>query len=241
MASTELRRWPSVVEIEVNSRCNRRCGYCPNSLPERPSADNFMDVELFKKIVAELAQVEFSGRVSFHFFNEPLVRRDLETLVAWARQRLPWAYFLLYTNGDLLDDRRHASLLEAGIDQFLVTRHDFDEYPERAFQDVQHPSNFTLSGRGGTVARSEEPLDIACFGPSEMLIVTVNGDVVLCHEDAERLHVMGSFRTQTLAEIWFSERFLAFREPLERGDRAAAGLMCGACDNRLYPVPGAAI
>lgn len=241
MASTDLRRWPSVVEIEVNSRCNRRCGYCPNSLPERPSVDNFMNVELFKKIVRDLARVGFSGRLSFHFFNEPLVRRDLEDLVEWARPRLPLAYFLLYTNGDLLDDRRHAALLEAGIDQFLVTRHDFDEYPERAFQYVQHPSNFTLSGRGGAVARSEEPLDIACFGPSEMMIVTVNGDVVLCHEDAERRHVMGTFGTQTLEEIWFSDRFLAFRGPLERGDRAAAGPMCGACDNRLYPVTGAAI
>lgn len=241
MADMDLRRLPSVVEIEVNSRCNRRCGYCPNSLPELPAVDNFMEVELFEKIVGDLGRAGFSGRLSFHFFNEPLVRRDLEALVASARKRLPWAYLLLYTNGDLLDDGRHAALLEAGIDQFLVTRHDFDEYPERAFQYVQHPSNFTLSGRGGTVARSEEPLDIACFGPSEMMIVTVNGDVVLCHEDAERRHVMGTFRTQTLEEIWFSDRFLVFREPLERGDRAGAGPMCGACDNRLYPVPGAAI
>jgi 2-deoxy-scyllo-inosamine dehydrogenase (SAM-dependent) len=241
MTNAKMRRWPSVVEIEVNSRCNRRCVYCPNSLPDRPKTDKFMDVGLFKKIIGELAAIEFSGRLSFHFFNEPLVRRDLEALVAWARAQLPWAYLVLFTNGDLLDDRRHADLLEAGLDHFLVTRHDFDSYPERPFQFVQLPSNFTLSGRGGTIAHSSEPLDIACFGPSEMMIVTINGDVVLCHEDAERRHVMGTLAVQSLPEIWFSDRFQAFREPLERGDRGAAGLMCGACDNRLYPVPGAAI
>lgn len=241
MEESQFRRWPSVVEIEVNSRCNRRCGYCPNSLPDLPRVDKFMDRELYKRIIRELAAIEFSGRLSFHFFNEPLVRRDLEALVAWARAALPWAYLVLFTNGDLLDDDRHAALLEAGVDQFLVTRHDFDAYPERPFQFVQHPSNFTLSGRGGTIAHTDEPLDIACFGPSEMMIVTVNGDVVLCHEDAERRHVMGTFATQTLPEIWFSDQFLAFRGVLERGDRVAAGPMCQRCDNRLYPVPGAAI
>jgi len=200
-----------------------------------------MEETLFEKIVVELEQIEFSGRLSFHFFNEPLIRRDLEALVSWARPRLPLSYLVLYTNGDLLNEDRYSALLRAGIDNFLVTRHDFDSYPSREFQFVQHPNNFTLSGRGGTIARSDEPLDLACFGPSEMLIVTVNGDVVLCHEDAERRHVMGTFRTQTLPEIWFSDRFEAFRAPLEHGDRARAGSMCRSCDNRLYPVPGTAI
>lgn len=238
---TQSQHWPSVVEIEVNSRCNRQCVYCPNSLPDLRSADRFMSTELFEKIIIELAQIEFSGRLSFHFFNEPLIRRDLEELVAWARPKLSLAYFVLYTNGDLLSEPRYASLLEAGLDHFLVTRHDFDAYPERPFQFVQLPNNFTLSGRGGTIAHSDEPLDIACFAPSEMLIVTVNGDVVLCHEDAERNHVMGSFALQTLPEIWFGERFLLFRKSLEKGERANAGSMCQQCDNRLYPLPGAAI
>lgn len=200
-----------------------------------------MSNEMFEKIILELARIEFSGRLSFHFFNEPLIRRDLETLVAWARTKLTSAYFVLYTNGDLLSERRYTALLEAGIDHFLVTRHDFDAYPERPFQFVQLPNNFTISGRGGTIAQSDEPLDIACFGPSEMLIVTVNGDVVLCHEDAERKYVMGSFATQTLSEIWFGAPFLSFRQSLEKGDRAHASSMCQHCDNRLYPLPGVAI
>src|SRR5215203_3268494 len=174
-------RWPSVVEIEVNSRCNRRCIYCPNSLPSFPTAERYMSRKLFEKIIFELAGIEFSGRLSFHFFNEPLLRRDLEELVKWARPQLPLAYFVLYTNGDLLTEKRYTALLDAGMDHFLVTRHDFDSYPERPFQFVQLPNNFTVSGRGGTIARSSEPLDIACFAPSEMLNVSVDGEVVLCH------------------------------------------------------------
>jgi 2-deoxy-scyllo-inosamine dehydrogenase (SAM-dependent) len=127
------------------------------------------------------------------------------------------------------------------MDHFLVTRHDFDSYPERPFQFVQHPNNFTVSGRGGTIARSSEPLDIGCFAPSEMLNVSVDGEVVLCHEDAEKQYIMGNIATQTLADIWFGKGFAAFRASLERGDRLGAGAICQRCDNRLYPVPGAAI
>lgn len=234
-------RWPSVVEIEVNSRCNRRCIYCPNSVPSFPSVERYMSRELFEKIIFELADIKFSGRLSFHFFNEPLLRRDLEELVRWARLQLPLAYFVLYTNGDLLSENRYTDLLDAGMDHFLVTRHDFDSYPERRFQFVQHPNNFTVSGRGGTIAQSSEPLNIACFAPSEMLNVLVDGDVVLCHEDAEKQYIMGSFATQTLTDIWFGKRFAAFRASLEKGDRLGAGGICQRCDNRLYPVPGAAI
>ena len=200
-----------------------------------------MSKALFEKIILELAEIEFSGRLSFHFFNEPLLRRDLESLVVWARPRLPFAYFVLYTNGDLLSQSRYEALLEAGMDHFLVTRHDFDAYPERAFQFVQNPSNFTVSGRGGVIASSKKALEIGCFAPSEMLNVSVDGDVVLCHEDAEKRHVMGNLTVQGLPEIWFGERFEAFRRPLEHGDRLGAGTICARCDNRLYPVPGTAI
>lgn len=237
----ENRAWPSVVEIEVNSRCNRKCIYCPNSVPSFPSTEKHMSAALFEKIIHELTEIQFSGRLSFHFYNEPLLRRDLESLVAWARPRLPFAYFVLYTNGDFLSESRYEALLDAGMDHFLVTRHDFDAYPTRAFQFVQHPHNFTVSGRGGTIAESEEALDIGCFAPSEMLNITVDGDVVLCHEDAEKRHIMGSLAVQKLSEVWFGERFEAFREPLERGDRISAGAICARCDNRLYPISGTAI
>ena len=172
---------------------------------------------------------------------EPLLRKDLAGLVSLARLRLPRAYLVLYTNGDLLDDARHAALLEAGIDHFLVTRHGWDSFPERAFQSVQHPNNFALSGRGGTVAEAPAPLDLPCFGPSEMMIVTVTGDVVLCHEDADRRNVMGNLAKQSLADVWLCERFRSLRAHLEGGNRSLAGGICRLCDNRLYPLPGGAI
>ena len=40
----------SVVEIEINHHCNRRCSYCPNAITERKTKGQ-MSLEFFKKII----------------------------------------------------------------------------------------------------------------------------------------------------------------------------------------------
>lgn len=234
-------RWFSVVEIEVSRRCNRRCDYCPQAFDWYRGPERRMDRPLFDSIIDQVAATDFSGRLGFHLYNEPLLRKDLSVLVAHARARLPNAYLVLYTNGDLLDDDRYAELLDAGIDHFLVTRHDGGAFPTRLFQTVQRPGDFMLSGRGGAIDRMNEPWRLACHAPSEMLMIRYTGEVVLCHEDAQSRHVMGDLRRDALADVWFSHRFEAARRLLEAGDREAASGICGACDNRLHPLPDTAI
>lgn len=236
-----LFTWPSVVEIEIGVHCNRTCIYCPNSTIGSTSSASFMELGLFKRIVSQLSEIPFSGRLSFHFYNEPLIRKDLEVLVASARAALPLAHLVLYTNGDLLIDSRYQSLLHAGIDFFLVTRHGGEPLKARLHQRVQLPLNLDISGRGGAVASVSEPLRRACYAPSEMLIVTVNGDVVLCHEDARREVVFGNLGHSTLHDIWFGDEMKKFRHCLVRGKRQEASSVCARCDHRAYPAPNMTI
>lgn len=234
--------WPSVVEIEVGVRCNRACVYCPNStVGSTTTASSFMEAELFWRVIHQLSEIEFSGRLSFHFYNEPLMRKDLEELVSVARAALPLAHLVLYTNGDLLTDIRYHALLEAGVDFFLVTRHGDEPMQARLHQRVQFPPDLDLSGRAGAVVGLTEPLRRACHAPSEMLIVTVNGDVVLCHEDARREAVVGNLGRSTLREVWFGEKMERFRRHLTQGRREEAGAVCARCDHRAYPGPNMTI
>jgi radical SAM protein with 4Fe4S-binding SPASM domain len=196
-----------------------------------------MSDALYARIIAELASADYVGRLSFHLYSEPLLRRDLAKLVAIARQVLPRTFFVLYTNGDLLNDVRHAELFEAGIDRFLVTRHDDKTLPERAFQTVQHWTELTLTSRGGVV-NAAQTLSRACHAPTEMLIIGVNGDVLLCHEDGRREFVMGNIEKQSLRDVWLSQEFVRKRAFLRNGDRAAAGDLCTHCDLTCYAVPG---
>lgn len=233
--------WPSVVEIEIGVRCNRTCIYCPNGTLGLTSPHLFMEIALFQRIVVQLSEIKFSGRLSFHFYNEPLMRKDLETLVVIARAALPLAHFVLYTNGDLLTDTRYDNLLQAGIDFFIVTRHGGEPMKARVHQHVQFPPDLDLSGRAGAVSGVPAPLQRACYAPTEMLIVTVNGDVVLCHEDAQREVILGNLGCSTIQEIWCGNAMEQLRQHLVRGARQEAGPVCSRCDHRAYPGPNMTI
>jgi 2-deoxy-scyllo-inosamine dehydrogenase (SAM-dependent) len=200
-----------------------------------------MDTGLYRRIIMQLSGIGFSGRLSFNFYNEPLLRKDFETLVAIARKALPLAWLMLYTNGDLLTDVRYDSLIEAGIDFFIVTRHGRGPMKSRPHQQVQFPEDLDISGRGGAVASAPEPLRRACHAPSEMLIVTVNGDVVLCHEDARREVIFGNLGDSNLRDIWFGDEMKRFRQSLLLGKRQQTSSVCARCDHRGYPAPNMTI
>lgn len=235
---TDLR----VVEIEVNSRCTRRCDYCPVSLNPTPPVPKFMSDVIFSSVVSQLARIDYAGRVSYHFYNEPLSRRDLERLVTQVRVEVPAAKQVLFTNGELLTEARYASLREAGIDFIVVTAHDGMAHPERSAQIVQFPPELELSNRGGILqhlpAATKANQSTPCFAPHEMIIVTVTGDVVLCYEDAGRKYVMGNIGEQNIEDIWFSPRFSAWRGSLAKGHRTAAADICKMCTNTAHSAPG---
>jgi cyclic pyranopterin phosphate synthase len=229
---------PVVVEVEVNSRCNRRCSYCPVSLDPYPNVAKKMQDRVFTRLLEELSEIGFAGRLSYHFYNEPLLRADLEDLVAEAAGRLPSVHQVLYTNGDYLSTARYEALQRAGMHWFVVTRHDSDPFPERPAQTVLVPAQLDLTNRGGVLFPVASALALPCYVPTEMLIVTVSGDVVLCYEDARRQHVFGNVMEQSLIEIWTSDRFTAAREWLARGERAKISGACSQCDNRAHTAPG---
>ncbi len=231
----------SVVELEVGSRCNRQCSYCPVSLNPRPAVPVKMPTKVFDALTAQLADLSFDGRLSYHFYNEPLLRRDLDRLVSRLDLAVPQALQVLYTNGDLLDDERYDLLRTAGIDYFIVTRHSPGAYAERPFQLIQYSEDLVLTNRGGVLDHLPGPgqkmLSTPCYVPSEMVTVTVTGDVVLCYEDAHRNYVLGNVLDQHLVDIWEAPRYREYRAALAAGTRSVSP-MCSQCSNTAHARPG---
>ena len=95
---------------EVTHRCPLHCGYCSNPLALLDRQDE-LATEHWVRVLGEAAglgvlQVHFSG-------GEPLVRGDLETLVAECRRL--GLYTNLITSGLGLTERRAESLVAAGL------------------------------------------------------------------------------------------------------------------------------
>lgn len=116
------------VSIEVNSACNRKCWFCPNSILDRHSENNKMSIELFGKIIKELKEIDYSEIITYSFYNEPLLDKDLETKIQYVKSNLPLCKQLISTNGDYLSANRLQSLVDAGLDYLIISVYGKNDY-----------------------------------------------------------------------------------------------------------------
>ena len=114
MAGSNSR--PLWLLLELTYRCPLQCPYCSNPLDIARYAEELTTQEWFKVLRQARAmgatQLGFSG-------GEPLVRKDLEDLIAEAR-RLGY-YTNLITSGVGMDDDRVRAFREAGLDHIQIS------------------------------------------------------------------------------------------------------------------------
>ncbi len=88
------------VHLELTSRCNFDCEFCPQGAMERPRGD--MDFALFERLAAEVAEQRVAPALAFHLMGEPLLYPRLADALGVTRQRGLRA--LVTTNGSLLGE-----------------------------------------------------------------------------------------------------------------------------------------
>jgi cyclic pyranopterin phosphate synthase len=134
------------LRISVTDRCNFRCVYCmPKEVYGRDH--RFMDrkelltFEEIERVAAAFVQagvrkIRITG-------GEPLVRRDLERLVAMLSALD--VDLTLTTNASLLPQKAHL-LAEAGLNRITVSLDSLDDAQFRALNDVDFPVGRVLEG-----------------------------------------------------------------------------------------------
>ena len=108
------RRMPVLVNFEVTLRCNARCGFCDywKTDPSARSQElaSYADAARFFSPML----VTFTG-------GEPLLRKDLESLVSAVARAVRLQYIILLTHGGMLSVDRARSLWDAGVNQFNIS------------------------------------------------------------------------------------------------------------------------
>jgi pyruvate-formate lyase-activating enzyme len=102
--------------LELTNRCNLKCTFCPTADGRMDRPRGNMDARLFTKALDGAGRLEF---VLLFQWGEPLLHPRFAELAAEATGRGIRA--LVTTNGTLLDDRRIAGLLEAGVDRVTIS------------------------------------------------------------------------------------------------------------------------
>lgn len=157
---------PVAMLAELTHRCPLRCPYCSNPMElERMATE--LSTATWRDVFEQAARL---GVLHVHLSGgEPMVRRDLEELVARAEHL--GLYTNLITSGVLLDRERLRRLAGAGLQHVQVSLQ--DDRPERADE---------VAGAPGMHGRKLQALDhVRAVG----LPLTIN--VVLHRRNVERI------------------------------------------------------
>jgi cyclic pyranopterin phosphate synthase len=160
-AIDRLRRPLRDLRISVTDRCNFRCVYCmPKEVFGRDYAFlpreellSFEEIERLARVFAAhgVEKIRLTG-------GEPLVRRDLESLVVMLA-RIDGLDLTLTTNGSLLS-RKAQALADAGLGRITVSLDSLDDEVFRAMNDVDFPVERVLAGIEAAAAAGLAPVKV---------------------------------------------------------------------------------
>lgn len=136
------------LRISVTDRCNFRCRYC---MPrEHFGADHTYlsktDILTYEEITSIASSIRPLGLRKVRITGgEPLIRKDIATLIEMLRALDPQLDLALTTNGILL--AKHAKTLkEAGLNRVTVSLDALDEGVFKAMGDTEHSPEEVVEG-----------------------------------------------------------------------------------------------
>jgi len=106
-----------LIEIEIHSKCNRKCSWCPNSIIDRSFYEE-MDESIYLSLLNQLKREEYGNTISYSRYNEPMLNiKLLKTRTSQAKILLPNCKLVTNTNGDFLfeDSLKNLSINELSI------------------------------------------------------------------------------------------------------------------------------
>jgi len=229
------------VEINPTELCNRTCVFCPRADPEiYPNRKKFIDNDTVKNLCHGLNEIEYTNRVGFVGFGEPLLHPDIYTCISIVRKILPELRCLeINTNGDRLTSDTILKLYNSGCSHITVSMYDRDRSDE--YNQMKRDVPINMIYRHHYSAKNNYNLNIVnrsemltsnttmyckspCHIPFYKMMIDWNGDVLLCNNDWSRTVVFGNINTSSVYDIWFGQHMNAHRSKLLSGRH-----LCSPC------------
>jgi radical SAM protein with 4Fe4S-binding SPASM domain len=238
------------IKIQTNDLCTRKCPWCYFGQMNYKQKDVWLEEELVYKMIDELKDLNFQGRLGLFETNEPLTDPRIYDFLEYAKRKLPGTFHMLITNGDLLDEKVLAKLFKVGLDKLLVSA--YDNKVIKKMKKLEHSPLFKerveimdlvdgcfYDNRGGNVKwkdapTPDTPLKADCDRVHKMFYIKPSGRAVSCISDFYETNVVGDIRESSLLDIWFGEEFQKIRGHLDNKNRSFSSL-CAKCN---YPGQG---
>lgn len=236
------------IEVETVNRCNGTCAFCPVNAKAKQREKAVMPEPLYKKIVDELARLNYCGYFAPFSNNEPLLDLRLEAFILYARKMLPNAFIYFFTNGTLLTVERFKQIID-NVDEICVDNYCKEgklietcrliveeaknnmQWAKKVHINIRNPHEIMLTRGGDAPNRSIMPSygGFTCAYPFNQMVVRPDGKVSLCCNDALGRHTMGDLSNQSIIDVWYGEKYKKLREAIVKGRKYVG--QCEKCDS----------
>ncbi len=132
---------PCFVSIEPANFCQLRCPECPVGLRMYEKEKQTLDVALFARLLEENAR--YMHTVIFYFQGEPLLNKELPTLIRMAKAHNLYTY--LSTNLQVLTPELAHALIVSGIDRIVAS---IDGLSEESYQAYRQGGKLSKALQG---------------------------------------------------------------------------------------------
>lgn len=116
-SNMEFLDHPVQIDVELNSGCNMKCPFCLHGYEDITNKN--IGIDTYYKIIDEAVEIGVTS-LKLNYINEPMLRKDLEDCIRYAKDKGILNIYLA-TNGSLLNAKRRKSMLESGITKIFVS------------------------------------------------------------------------------------------------------------------------
>ena len=115
-----IREYPLLVDLELSSRCNLKCPMCYTITDDFVSKiqKGFMDFDLFKKVVDEIAGKVYALRLSLR--GESTLHKNFREAIKYAKQKGIKEVSTL-TNGSAIKGQFMRDVVDNGLDWITIS------------------------------------------------------------------------------------------------------------------------
>lgn len=233
------------VLIETRTDCNNHCKFCPHAFNKKTLG--IMSWECYKKIIDQLSDINYNGRIALMLSNEPLLEERMEEMIVYARQKSPRFFLDMTTNGTLLTVDKLDKFFKLGLDNININdyRSDRDKYPEKWSKYIEpiysaywnnpkvsfqkRKTDETLPNYAGNIPQKFNPKEFGfCNYPFRKLTIAFNGDILLCCDDFMYNTFYGNVQKDKLIDCWNNPELNKIRLSLLNNNRIG---LCERCND----------
>lgn len=230
----------SLLSFEISDKCNLMSAHdkCPINKRCYSNKKNHLDKQSIIDIVISAKKLGFNGMVAFHYYNEPLLNKDLIEEIINA---LPNTKFLLWTNGLLLDRTVENNELLSKIKKVCITCYDrkdmhFFEALSSYYKNIEI-FDWELDDRLEIYNKTTRN-DLSCKRPFFEIPIDYYGNIHLCCMDWNNQFKIGNVFEKEFEKIILSNEYQSLLESLSKRILSQdAPNLCKTCEKMWVSYP----